>query len=85
MCRLKIGDNARVWKPGHAEHGLKGVINRVITIEEYGGPEYRGPHAYYSKIGWGCFGGSLPDAMVITEGIYQKLRESHGLPINWPI
>lgn len=85
MSRLKIGDNVRVWKLGHAEHGQKGIIDRIITIEEYGGPEYRGPHAYYPKNGWGFFGGPLPDAMVVSECCYQKCREDNEFSNNWPV
>lgn len=63
----RIGDKVRVWKPGHAEHGMRGIISRIITIEKYGGPKHRGPHAYYSKNGWEFFGGPLPDAMIVSE------------------
>ena len=80
MARFWVGDHVRVWKPGYAEHGLSGVVGEVMTIEEYGGPEYRGPHAYHSMAGWhdetDCwFHGRLPDAMVVSEEGYQRARE----------
>lgn len=73
MSRFKIGDRVRLWKPGHAEHGCSGVVSEVMTIEEYGGWAYRGPHAYRCQDGWlwpdGCsfFRSPLPDAMVVSE------------------
>ena len=79
MARFKTGDEVRVWKPGHAEHGGKGIIDQVFTIEEYGGPKYRGPNAYSSEIGWGFFGGRLPDAMVASEEYYQECRKDNVL------
>lgn len=80
MSNFKINDHVRCWKPGHVEHGLKGTVDKVITIEEYGGPAYRGPNAYSVKEGWKdgtdrqWFGGFLPDAMVTSEDSYQTLR-----------
>uniref|UniRef100_A0A6M3IKK3 Uncharacterized protein n=1 Tax=viral metagenome TaxID=1070528 RepID=A0A6M3IKK3_9ZZZZ len=84
--RHKIGDAVRIWKPGHAEHGLKGTVGKIITIQEYGGSEYRGPHAYYPQDGWldtkdkQWFGGLLPEAMVCSEEKYQnaKLKSMSG-------
>lgn len=81
---FKIGDKVRLWKPGHAEHGLMGTINKIITIEEYGGPAYRGPNAYHVEGGWkdgkgDCwFAGFLPDAMVASEDSYQIARSHYG-------
>ena len=70
--RFKVGDKVKVYKPGHAEHGCKAVVRKVITIREYGGLSYRGPHAYYPVDGWRredgfSFGGALPDAMVVRD------------------
>ena len=70
--QFKPGDAVTVYKPGHSEHGMTATVGRVITIEDYGGPRSRGPHAYYpDKQGWRSsdsalcgFGGALPDAMV---------------------
>lgn len=70
--RFKVGDRVQIYKPGQAEHGMQATVFRVITIEEYGGPAYRGPHAYFpDKNGWDDargfqFGGALPDAMVVS-------------------
>lgn len=86
--RHKVGDRVRLWKPGHAEHGLTASVGRVIPIEEYH-PEcpHRGPHAYWpSKDGWrdgetGWFRTPLPDAMVVNEDEYQRWRaENPSLP-----
>jgi hypothetical protein len=74
--RFSVGDAVRCWKPGHAEHGAKAIVGRVLTIEEYGGPASRGPHAYS---GWGGrWGGALPDAMVVSEAEYQAAKERAG-------
>lgn len=69
--RFAVGDRVKIYKPRHSEHGMTAIVGRVITIDEYGGPAYRGPHAYYPVDGWkSCddelcgFGGPLPDAMV---------------------
>lgn len=69
--RFSVGDRVKIYKPGHSEDGMMAIVGRVITIEEYGGPKYRGPHAYYPLDGWQSpdaalcgFGGPLPDAMV---------------------
>lgn len=71
-----VGDAVRLWKPGYAEHGAKAVVTRVLTIEEYGGPRYRGPWAYEAAKGFRSlnsdisFGKQLPDAMVVSEAYY---------------
>ncbi len=68
--RFKVGDKIKIYKPYHHEHDMFAIVSKVETIQEYGGPEYRGPHAYYpDKDGWSngkgfTFGGPLPDAMV---------------------
>lgn len=88
MSRHQVGDTVRIWKPGHAEHGMQAVVGKVITIEEYYGedftpdiPERRGTHAYKPVDGWRdehgdwfC-GGPLPDAMVTSEENFQKYKE----------
>lgn len=95
MARHQVGDIVRVWNPGHAEHGLQGVVYEVKSIEQYyrmdteeGRAFYgadtltpcdqaRGPHAYRSSHGWRdaqgrkVFGGTLPDAMVVSEATYR--------------
>ena len=70
--RFHAGDRVAVYKPGHSEHGMTATIAKVIPIGEYGGPRYRGPHAYYPAGGWHgtdgfSFGGPLPDAMVMAD------------------
>lgn len=73
MSRFKVGDRVKIYKPGHAEHGARGVVADIITIQEYGGYAYRGPHAYACRAGWawpdgyGVIGGYLPDAMVTAD------------------
>ncbi len=70
--RFVVGDAVQVYKPGHAEHGMHSIVGKVLTIEEYGGPSSRGPHAYRAKDGWThserpwTFPGTLPDAMVVS-------------------
>ena len=83
--RFKIGETVRIWKPGHAEHGLIATIAEVMPIQTYGGTEYRGPHAYRANgKGWHTtegeywFGGPLPDAMVCDEANYQSAKAERG-------
>lgn len=66
--RFNVGDLVQCYKPGHAENGCTGTVTEVLTIEAYGGPAHRGPHAYRCDL-WNrgdgfSFGGALPDAMV---------------------
>jgi len=92
-ARFKPGDQVRLWKPGHAEHGLKGIVDRVMSIEAYGGPEARGPHAYRpTEKGWyegsddhwtSWTSGPLPDAMVVSEQVYQEEKATSGLRRSW--
>ena len=69
--RFHVGDKVAIYKPGHSEHGMMATVAKVIPINEYGGPQYRGPYAYYPADGWRgtdgfSLGGPLPDAMVTT-------------------
>ncbi|MCP4109213.1 MAG: hypothetical protein GY749_27425 [Desulfobacteraceae bacterium] len=70
-----IGDKVYIWKPGHAEHGLTGIISEVV---QYDGPVRRGPNAYKSISGWtdndgyAWCGGSFPDAMLCSEEEWMK-------------
>ena len=83
MSRHTRGDPVRIWKPGHAEHGLQAIVGTVMTIEAYYGddftpdiPAWRGLHAYTPANGWRdehgewfC-GGPLPDALVVSEAAF---------------
>lgn len=72
MARFKPGDKVAIYKPGRAENGASATVKSVMTIEEYGGPTYRGPHAYQPVEGWTrgdgvSWSGPLPDAMVTCD------------------
>lgn len=80
MPRFVHDDRVRIWKPGHAEHGASGAVERV---ERYDGPKDRGPWAYRVRWAWANgtgsgFTASLPDCMVVSEsnfGLYEAERK----------
>lgn len=87
-----VGDKIRLWKPQNHEHGLFATVDRVLSIEEYGGPDYpkhRGPHAYHSgDSGWSdgkriWWRTAWPDALVVSEKTYQDAKRESRAGAMW--
>lgn len=52
LPRYRLGQTLRVWKPGYAEHGARGVVSR---IEPYDGPPGLARWQYRAREGWKWF------------------------------
>ena len=65
---LYSGARARIWHPGHAEHGMTGVVERVSSS------------GVVPRQGWVAgrymLAGPMPPDRVVSEAEYQRRREA---------
>jgi hypothetical protein len=72
--RFAPGDEVMIYKPGHSEHGARGIVQRVMPIAEYGGPASSGPHAYRTVNGFRCPGDSFAIALTLPDYLVAAAR-----------